>query len=94
MIAIAISVPRTKKGRRSLRDIASAVAVLQVADSLIMHANRDECLPCLVKGTVFQRHAQKQVPARLLRDKDWMHRHVFMPGARIRARLDLERAAS
>lgn len=89
MPSFLITLPERRK-RPTVRDIARGVATLQRAESIALHANRDTCFPCLVRSTLMRMHGVDAVPSYLLKDKEWVHRHVLMPGARRLARVEDE----
>jgi len=82
-----------RKPRPTLRQLGAIVSDLQTAEARNIHANREHCLGCKIAASMMHAVALAHLPARLAKDKDWWHRHVTMPGARIAARLVDEQEA-
>ena len=79
-----------KRRKPTLREIATAVQMLQLAEGAMLHANRDGCFMHGIAAATARRMFIKDIPKRLRDNPDWMHRHVEAPGMRIQARLDDE----
>lgn len=84
---------RQKPRKPTLREIATAVQMLQVAEGAMLHANRDGCLMHGIAAETARHIFLKDIPKRLRDNPDWMHRHVEAPVMRIQARLDDEVAS-
>lgn len=91
MIAIIIRIPKRRKP--TLRDIGRAVAVLQVVEGMALHAERDGCLIHGLAARGMRASVSKIIPARYLRDSEWVHRHIEAPGMRLQAKVDDEVAS-
>lgn len=78
------------KGRpkQTVRAIARAVAVLQAAEGAALHAERDGCILHAHMAAVARHQLGAVVPRRLMRDSEWVHRHIQAPGIRIQARIE------
>lgn len=85
-IRLAIALPRVRRTDR--RTLAHAIAELQIAEGMAIHAFRDRCILHLVHAAALRRLNTPLVPRRFLRDPEWMHRHVEAPGVRIQARVE------
>lgn len=82
---------RSQKRRKpTLREIATAVQMLQLAEGAMLHANRDGCFMHGIAAETARNIFLKDIPKRLRDNADWMHRHVEAPGMRIQARMDDE----
>lgn len=87
MKIVTITVRRRQNRRRpTVREIAYGVQMLQRAESVLLHAQRDECLPCMLVAAAMRHTALAGIPERLLRNKAWVHRHVEAPAMRMHAR--------
>ena len=83
-----------RKPKPTLRQLGAITSDLQAAEARNIHANREHCLGCKIAAGVLHSLAMSHLPPRFAKDKDWMHQHVTMPGARIAARLvDAQEAA-
>jgi len=69
------------------RQLGAVVSTLQQAEARNMHADRERCVGCKIAAGVMHHMGMAHLPARFAKDKDWMHRHVEMPGARLFARM-------
>lgn len=86
-IVVVGKVPEIPKPR-TRREVAQVLSILQAAEALLIHANRDHCLPHLIESSVVIEVHKPVLPRRV----DY-HRHVLMPAARMDARaLDRKRA--
>ncbi len=77
-----------RKPRLTLRELGRVVSNLQRAEAQALHAMRDGCLMCGLQASAVRRAMVAVIPTRLIRDADWRHQHVEMPGARMQARID------
>lgn len=97
LFIMAIGSPNRPKvgrfGRPAPRRVAIAVSQMQVVESTMLHAERDNCLPCALNSAAIATQALPMIPRRFRRDAAWWHRHVVMPGMRLHARaVDQEEA--
>lgn len=76
----------------TLRTLAKSIAILQVAEGMDLHAQRDSCVIHAMCAAVIRDQFAPVIPNRLRRDRDWMHRHIEAPGVRIQARMDDHRS--
>lgn len=81
-----------RRPRVDLRTLAKAIASLQVAEGMALHARRDGCTVHGFLARATQRACEPVIPRKLARDAEWVHRHIEAPGMRIQARVD-ERSA-
>lgn len=82
-----------RKPRLTPRQLGAIVSDLQAAEARNIHANREHCLGCKIAASMLHAVALNHLPTRYAKDKDWWHRHVTMPGARIAARIVDEQEA-
>jgi len=75
-----------RKPQPTLRQLGAIVSDLQMAEARNLHADREHCLGCKIAAGMLHGVAMAHLPERFAKDKDWMHRHVLAPGARIAAR--------
>jgi len=78
---------------RTPREMGFITRDLQRAQALNLDANATQCMGCALRAQVLHGRALTALPRRYRRNKDWWHRHVVMPGARMAARLQDEREA-
>jgi len=83
-----------RRERPSLRAIATAVVRLQQAEGMKLHASRDQCGGCAAISATARDIFGPFVPARLMKDPEWVHRHIEAPRIRIQARLEDRMAGS
>lgn len=74
--------------RYTLREIATAVAMLQTAEAKALHAERDGCILHAIEAHAARHVAARHIPPRLIRDADWRHQHIEAPGVRLQARVE------
>lgn len=89
-IMVIVGGRRSRRPKPTLREIATAVQMLQLAEGAMLHANRDGCLMRGLAAASARRVYLQVLPKRFSGDADWMHRHVEAPGMRIQARVDDE----
>lgn len=94
-IGVFVSVPRPRRQRwwhlrpsLTLRDLAHVVNLAQDAEAQRLHAIADRCLSCGVQSQVKLDAAASVLPRRLVKNREWTHAHVDMPGARRLARME------
>lgn len=87
---IGLGRPLRQRRKPTLREIATAVQMLQLAEGAMLHANRDGCFMHGIAAANARRMFIKDIPKRLRKDSEWMHQHVEAPGMRIQARADDE----
>jgi hypothetical protein len=88
-IAITVAIGRpSRRQKPDLRTIARAIAHLQIAEGMALHARRDDCPIHAIQAAIVRRRCTSLVPRRLMRDAEWVHRHIEAPGVRIQARLE------
>lgn len=68
------------------RALAYAICMARLAEEARIHAVRDRCGMCYLFASGAMLDAMSGIPAQLLGDKDWWHKHVDMPAARQAAR--------
>ncbi len=84
-VSITVSFPK-RRPRPDLRSIGLAVASLQIAEGMALHAVRDQCLVHAVEALMVRKQCLPTIPTRLLSDREWVHQHIEAPGVRIQAR--------
>ena len=92
ILIIRVQIPQRRR-RPSLRMIAEAVATLQVAEAMSIHAERDHCFIHTLMAAGARDQVGQVIPARLMNDADWRHRHIEAPAARLQARVEDQRRA-
>lgn len=55
---------------------------------MALHGRRDGCLIHAIQAALVRHHCTSLVPRRLMRNTEWVHRHIEAPGVRIQARLE------
>ncbi|WDH77876.1 hypothetical protein PTQ19_10120 [Microbacterium esteraromaticum] len=87
---VIVGTRRSRRPKPTLREIATAVQMLQIAEGAMLHADRDGCFMHGLAAAATRRTFLPTLPKRFSGDPDWMHRHVEAPGMRIQARVDDE----
>jgi len=77
-----------RRPKPTTRAIAKAVSLLQCAEGAASHGERDGCVIHAHMAAAVRNQLRPIVPARMLRDPEWVHRHIEAPGARIQARVE------
>ncbi|WP_295035496.1 hypothetical protein [uncultured Microbacterium sp.] len=85
---------RNRLQRPNPRAIARAVVMLQRAEGMMLHAKRDACGGCAAISATCRDIFAPLIPSRLMKDPEWVHRHIEAPGIRIQTRLEDRMAGS
>jgi hypothetical protein len=86
-IRLALSLPK-RRPKVDRRTLARAIADLQVAEGMALHAHRDGCLIHALQAAAVRHVCAAVIPRHLLHDREWVHQHIEAPGVRIQARTE------